>query len=153
MSGFSQRAIRSGALALLACGVAAGCAQVPPQPIAAAPSGQSERLAALFARSDAEALKRNPLQALDARRLQQCRAAAEIVRRRYYAAERTAAKRELAELERIERRTLRPSERISYDVFKWQRELDLRGLQPDLLASPRRGRSTIFTASTPASPG
>ena len=27
-----------------------------------------------------------------------------------------------------------PSERISYDVFKWQRTSDLRGLQPDLLA-------------------
>ena len=35
----------------------------------------------------------------------------------------------------IDRDALSPDERIAYDVFKWQRELDLRGLQPDLLAA------------------
>ena len=52
----------------------------------------------------------------------------------YYAAERAAAQSELAALARIDRAALSPSEQISYDVFKWQRELDLRGLQPDMLA-------------------
>ena len=52
----------------------------------------------------------------------------------YFAAERDAAAAELAALKRIDRARLTASERISYDVFQWQRERDLRGLQPDLLA-------------------
>ncbi|HMI39597.1 MAG TPA: DUF885 domain-containing protein, partial [Sphingomicrobium sp.] len=52
----------------------------------------------------------------------------------YYSSERAAAEGDLAALARISRSALNPDERISYDVFKWQRELDLRGLQPDMLA-------------------
>jgi uncharacterized protein (DUF885 family) len=112
---------------------------VPPQPLATAATGQAQRLATLFARSDAEALQRDPLQALGRGDYSSAGRLPRLFAAEYHAAERSAAERELAELARIDRNALSPSEHISYDVFKWQRELDLRGLQPDLLAltSPR----------------
>jgi uncharacterized protein (DUF885 family) len=129
-----RSAIRNAALLLFACGVAAGCASAPPQRVASSPSGQSQRLAALFAASDAEALQRNPLQALERGDYSNAGRLPQLFADEYYAAEKSAAERELAQLARIDRNALSASERISYDVFKWQRELDLRGLQPDLLA-------------------
>ena len=52
----------------------------------------------------------------------------------YYAAERDAASSRTGGVEADRPRRLTPSERISYDVFQWQRTRELRGLQPDLLA-------------------
>jgi uncharacterized protein (DUF885 family) len=113
------------------------CAQTTPPAAAsseAAARSPSQALAALFAASDEANLQRNPTEALGRGDLRYAGRLAEMFSGRYYAAERAAAQGELAQLARIDRAALTPEEQISYDVFKWQREMDVRGLQPDLLA-------------------
>ena len=124
----------------LLIGVAAIGLVVTPTVTAQAQSSQvaaqspSKVLAALFAASEEASLKRNPLSGLSRGDLRYADRIGDGISDAYYAAERTAAEQELAALARIDRKALTASERISYDVFKWQRELDLRGLQPNLLA-------------------
>jgi uncharacterized protein (DUF885 family) len=79
-------------------------------------------------------LKRNPIGALFRGDMRFADRLGNSLTEEYFAAERAAAEGELAALTRIDRAALTASEKISYDVFKWQRELDLRGLQPDMLA-------------------
>ena len=111
------------------------CATVPPSgTVALAESGTpSQALAALFAASDEGSLRRNPTQALGRGDLRYADRYGNFLSDEYYAAEREAAQQELAALARIDRDALTPQERVSYDVFKWQRETDLRGLQGELL--------------------
>ncbi len=102
---------------------------------AAAAATPSEQLKALFAQSDADNLKRNPLNALfrgDTSRADQL---GEWLTDANYAAEKRAAETELKALAGIDRAALSPTEQVSYDVFKWQRETDLAGLSPALLAA------------------
>ncbi|MES2903473.1 MAG: DUF885 domain-containing protein [Pseudomonadota bacterium] len=94
----------------------------------------SQQLAALFAASNEGELKRNPLGAMFRGDMRYAGQFGDGISDAYYAAERDAAAAELAAVKRIERAKLTPSERISYDVFEWQRTNELRGLQPDLLA-------------------
>ncbi|HEX8213862.1 MAG TPA: DUF885 domain-containing protein [Allosphingosinicella sp.] len=127
--------------ALIVCGVAltlAGCVQLAPPPTSDAPPtagvhDHSRALAALFAASDEASLERNPVQALARGDLRYAHRFGDFLSDSYYAAERAAAEAELAQLARIDRNALSPSERVSYDVFKWQRETDLRGLGAPLL--------------------
>jgi uncharacterized protein (DUF885 family) len=107
----------------LAQGTAATTAQSP-----------SQALAALFAASNEGELRRNPLGALFRGDTRFAGQLGDGISDAYYAAERDSAAAELAALKRIDRDRLTPSERISYDVFQWQRSRELRGLQPDLLA-------------------
>ena len=108
-----------------------------PEPVSAAAQSPSQALAALFAASDEASLVRNPLNALARGDMRYAGRLGDFLSDEYYEAERSAAESDLAALARIDRAALTPSERISYDVFKWQRDLDLRGLQPDLLALTR----------------
>ncbi len=122
--------LASATLLLTAC---AGTA--PPTAVSqGAARTPSRALAALFGASDEANLRRNPTEALGRGDLRYAGHLPELFSDRYYAAERSAAERELAELARIERTALGLDDQISYDVFKWQRESDLRGLQPDMLA-------------------
>ncbi len=101
----------------------------------AAAESPSARLMALFAQSDADNLKRNPLYGLfrgDTSRADQI---GELITDAAYAAEKRAAENELKALAAIDRAALTPDEQVSYDTFKWQRETDLAGLQPALLAA------------------
>ncbi len=133
-------------LGLLLCGAAtllAGCAQLPESGSlatnAAAAQNPSQALAALFAASDEANLQRNPVGALYRGDMRYADRYGDYVSDAYYDAEREAARNELAALARIDRAALSPSERVSYDVFKWQREIDLRGLEGDIfLASAVR---------------
>ena len=116
------------AAAIVALAVPATAA--PPAVVAAVPS---KALAALFEASDEANLRRNPISALYRGDLRYADRLGVGLSDAYYAAERNAARRELVALARIDRTRLSESERISYDVFKWQREIDLRGFQPNLL--------------------
>ena len=92
-------------------------------------------LSALFAASDADSLKRNPLYGLfrgDTSRADQL---GEMITDAAFAAEKRAAESELGALAAIDRSALTADEQVSYDTFKWQRETDLAGVQPDLLAA------------------
>ena len=89
----------------------------------------SVALAALFKKSDEESLRRNPINALSRGDLRYAGELGDSPSDAYYDAERKAARDELAALAKIDRNALTSDEQIAYDVFKWQRELDLEGLQ------------------------
>jgi uncharacterized protein (DUF885 family) len=102
---------------------------------AVAPQSEGAKLARLFKESDEAALRRNPIQALfrgDPRYADQF---GDYITDRYIAGEKAAAQADLAALARIDRSKLNADERISYDVFKWQTGLTLRGFAPELIAA------------------
>jgi uncharacterized protein (DUF885 family) len=103
----------------------------------AADGPASPRLKALFAASDEQALKRNPMMGLFRGDLRYTDKFGEYQSDAYFAAERAAADHELAALDSIDRKTLNANDQISYDTFKWQRRLDRRGLEPELLEATK----------------
>jgi uncharacterized protein (DUF885 family) len=113
----------------------AAAAPVHPAAAAAARLSEGEKLSRLFKESDEAALRRNPIQALfrgDPRYADQF---GDYITDRYVAGEKAAAQADLGALARIDRSKLIADERISYDVFKWQTELTLRGFAPELIAA------------------
>jgi uncharacterized protein (DUF885 family) len=128
----------SATLALAACTTAEAPAPAAPAAQASATAtaavNPSDALKLLFAESDEATLKRNPIQALFRGDMRYADRLGEFITDEYFAAERAAAEADLAALARIDRAALSPDEQVSYDTFKWQRTIDLRGLQPDMLA-------------------
>lgn len=109
------------------------------QPAAAAaavanPADAHQRLMQLFKDSDEANLKRNPIAALYRGDLRYADRLGNPFTDQYYAAERDAAKQELAALAAIDRSALSAEDQVSYDVFKWQRSMDLKGVEPGILA-------------------
>ncbi len=92
------------------------------------------RLKKLFADSDEANLKRNPIAALFRGDLRYADRLGDYITDVYFTAERKAGENELRRLNAIDRAALNPTDRIAFDVFKWQTEINLRGLQPDMLA-------------------
>ncbi len=106
-------------------------------PIQAAPAekpNEAAQLKQLFADSDEDNLKRNPISALFRGDLRYADRLGDYISDGYFAAERKATEKELKRLTSIDRNALNMTDRISYDVFKWQADTTLRGLQPDMLA-------------------
>ena len=89
----------------------------------------SAALAALFKQSDEGSLKRNPINALSRGDLRYAGELGDYPSEDYYESERRAAGDDLAALKRIDRRALSADDQVAYDVFKWQRELDLEGMR------------------------
>jgi uncharacterized protein (DUF885 family) len=124
--------------------LAAGCAATPaPAPLGAPPAAlaapaanetASQRLRRLFHESDEANLRRNPIAAIFRGDLRYADRLGDFYSDASYAAERTAAEEDLAVLRTIDRAALNATDRLAYDVFQYQRENDLRDLQPDLLA-------------------
>jgi uncharacterized protein (DUF885 family) len=103
-----------------------------PAPTAAV-SAESAKLRKIFADSDEAQLKRNPLFALfrgDARFGGQF---GDFITDGYYAREKAAGEADLAALATVDRAKLNTDDQISYDVFKYQTEMTLRGFDPGLL--------------------
>jgi uncharacterized protein (DUF885 family) len=124
----------------LLAGLLAGCAapSAPPPETAATDAVQpsaAEALAALFRESDEANLRRNPVQALARGDMRYADRLGDFLADAYYEAEREAARAELAALARIDRDALTPDEKVAYDVFKWQRGMELRGLEGELFAA------------------
>ena len=115
--------------------VSPALAQQPAPAATAAAESPSTRLAALFAQSDADNLKRNPLSRLFRGDTSAADQMGELITDAAYAAETRAAENELNLLAAIDRAALTPDEQVSYDTFKWQRETDLAGVQPALIAA------------------
>jgi uncharacterized protein (DUF885 family) len=130
-------------LALLAAGCATSETPAPetastpvaspaePAPTAAA---ASERLHALFRESDEANLRRNPLTAMFRGDYRYADRLGDFLTDEYYRAEREAAQADLAALAAIDRSALNSTDRIAYDVFKYQREEDLANVSPEMLA-------------------
>jgi uncharacterized protein (DUF885 family) len=94
---------------------------------------RAAKLRALFAASDEAHLKRNPIEALVRGDLRYAGQFGDYITDAYFAAERQAAVDDLAALSRIDRGALGAEDRVSYDVFRFQRTDDLKGLEPALL--------------------
>jgi uncharacterized protein (DUF885 family) len=107
-------------------------------PVQAAPAAEAQtadaRLKQLFTDSDEANLKRNPISALFRGDLRYADRLGDYISDAYFVAERKAGEDDLKHLAAIDRTALNPTDRIAYDVFKWQSEVGLRGLQPDMLA-------------------
>jgi uncharacterized protein (DUF885 family) len=133
--------------ALLLSSAGTAFAQTAP----AAPPAQSqaqtpaERLRQLFQNSDEANLRRNPLSAMFRGDYRYADQLGDFGSDAYFEAERQAAEQELATLHSIDRNALNPTDRIAYDVFEYQRNDDLRDLQPDLLALTRVRPINHFT--------
>jgi uncharacterized protein (DUF885 family) len=96
-------------------------------------SAESTKLRKIFADSDEAQLKRNPLFALyrgDARFGGEF---GDFITNQYYSREKAASEADLAALKSIDRSKLNADDLISYDVFKYQTEMTLRGFDPALL--------------------
>lgn len=78
-------------------------------------------------------LERNPIQALFRGDKRYASQFGDYISDAYFAAEKQAAIADLAALARIDRAALGREDRISYDVFKFQRTLDLKSYEPALL--------------------
>jgi len=115
---------------------ASSAAAEPIEVVAPAPAparDQAAELKALFAKSDADSLDRNPLQRLFRGDYSRAERLGDFITDAYFDAERSAGTTELAALQRIDRGALSATDRISYDVFEWQTRTGLRGLGPEIL--------------------
>jgi len=117
-------------LLTLAIVTMSGCAadqganrSVPPSP----------QLKQLFADSDEDMLRRNPLAGIFRGDLRYTASFGDYQSDAYYAAELAAIDRDLAGLERIDRSTLNDADQVSYDTFQWQRTIERRGYEPAIL--------------------
>lgn len=108
--------------AMLACACAGA--------VLAQAGDSSQRLRRLFEQSSLAAQQRFPLGALyrgESRRVAQF---GEYLTDAHVAAGRESALADLQELAGIERALLSAPERVAYDAFRWQREIDLRWSEP-----------------------
>jgi uncharacterized protein (DUF885 family) len=129
------------AASLVALTTACATADTASTPAAAAPPAAeapkpdySAQLKKLFAESDEANLKRNPISALFRGDLRYADRLGDYITDEYFAAEVAAGQEDLRRLNAIPREALPPQDQIAYDVFKWQTELNLRGLSPELLS-------------------
>jgi len=131
-------------LAATALGLAAPVlAQAAPAPTAAAAetpaiadaTSAAGRLRALFNASDEASLNRNPIGRLFRGDLSHAGEFGDGLSDAYLAAEEKAAKDDLAVLAAIDRGALNANDKVSYDVFKWQRSTDLKGFDPAIIAA------------------
>jgi uncharacterized protein (DUF885 family) len=102
-------------------------------PAATAQPATSEALHALFKESDEESLRRNPLNALFRGDMRYADQLGDMISDAYFNAERAAGEKDLAALGRIDRAGLSTTDQLAYDIFKWQTQLSLRALSPDIL--------------------
>jgi uncharacterized protein (DUF885 family) len=100
----------------------------------AARTAAHDALWALFRESDEASLRRNPLGAIFRGDMRYADQLGDNITDAYYAAERAAAEADLARLRTVNRAVLNETDQLAYDVFAFQTDDTLRGLQPDILA-------------------
>ena len=102
----------------------------------AAPAQQNagERLHRLFHDSDEASLRRNPISAMFRGDFRYADRLGDYISDEYFAAEKAAVEQDLATLASIDRNALNATDRLAYDVFKFQREDDLIDYQPEMMA-------------------
>ncbi|HYI65111.1 MAG TPA: DUF885 domain-containing protein [Allosphingosinicella sp.] len=109
-------------------------APAAPAPPAAQDNSPHARLHRLFHDSDEANLRRNPIAGMFRGDYRYAAHLGDYITDEYFAAERAAAQADLAALARIDRAGLNATDRLAYDVFKYQREDDLADVAPDILA-------------------
>jgi uncharacterized protein (DUF885 family) len=122
-------------LAILPACAATGVEPPAASPAVAAPAeSPAERLQRLFRESDEASLRRNPIQAIVRGDLRYADRFGDYISDAYFAAERQAGEEDLAVLATIDRGALNATDRLAYDVFKYQIEDNLADLRPEMLA-------------------
>lgn len=94
---------------------------------------EGQKLKALFAKSNEDNLKRNPIGALfrgDQRYADQL---GDYITDEYFAKEKAAEEAELAALMKIDRGKLNATDQIAYDVFKRNKEVALKGFSKEIM--------------------
>jgi uncharacterized protein (DUF885 family) len=134
-----RRAFTPFAASLLALLATAPAAARQAAPAAAQAEAQREgaKLAQLFHDSDEAGLRRNPVNAIFRGDMRYADRLGDFITDAYFAAEKAAGDADLAALARINRSKLNPTDRIAYDVFKWQTEDNLKNFAPGILALNR----------------
>ncbi|WP_222703829.1 DUF885 domain-containing protein [Sphingomonas xanthus] len=92
-----------------------------------------ERLFFLFKTSDEAQLQRNPLFGIFRGDLRYADRFGDYISEEYYAAEKAAARDNLAELRSIDRAALDPTDQLAYDVYEYNAQNTLKGLDPAIL--------------------
>ncbi len=111
-------------------------AQAPAPAVAAAPASKAATdLRALFNASDEASLARNPIFGIFRGDLRRADQFGDFISDAYIAAEKKAVEDDLATLAAIDRNALDANDKVSYDVFKWQRSNDLKGFDPAIIAA------------------
>ncbi len=112
-------------------------AQSAPASPPAAPAAETPatKLRALFNASDEASLNRNPIGRLFRGDLSHAGEFGDGLSDAYLAGEKKAAEDDLAALAAIDRNALDANDKVSYDVFKWQRSTDLKGFDPAIIAA------------------
>ncbi|MDX2210637.1 MAG: DUF885 domain-containing protein [Sphingopyxis sp.] len=103
-------------------------------PSATAAQSERDKMFALFAADDEANLKRNPISALFRGDMRYADKIGDFGTDAYNDAERAAAQKNLADLAKIDRAKLNPTDQIVYDVFAWNQREALKGLTPEILA-------------------
>ncbi|MGE7205530.1 DUF885 domain-containing protein [Sphingomonas sp. NPDC019816] len=107
---------------------------LPPTPAQPGDGPEDARLKRLFQDSDEASLARNPINGIFRGDMRRADRIGDFFSDSYIAAERTAAQKDLAELARIDRAKLTPTDQIAYDVFRHQSDMTLKGLDPAIVA-------------------
>jgi uncharacterized protein (DUF885 family) len=102
-------------------------------PAALTESAEDKKLLQLFHDSDEASLKRNPISGMFRGDMRYADHLGNFLTDAYFDGERKAGEDDLAALAKIDRARLNPTDQIAYDVFKWQTDVGLKGLRPDLL--------------------
>ena len=103
-------------------------------PATQAVATEGTRMTALFAAEDEASLKRNPISALFRGDMRYADKIGDFGTDAYNDGERAAAQKNLTDLSTIDRNALSATDKIAYDVFKYNQEQTLRGLTPEILA-------------------
>ena len=108
-----------------------------PAPASAAQSSAAAQLRQLFIDSDEASLRQNPMEALYRGDMRYADQLGDLYSDAWEAERLQTVKDELKRLAAINRSALNPTDQIAYDVFKWQHEMEARGLEGDVLATSR----------------
>jgi len=109
-------------------------AQALPPPVPLPGDGPEDaKLKRLFYDSDEAGLKRNPIQAIFRGDLRYADRLGDWFSHEALMVEKAASEADLAALARIDRTRLTHVDQVAYDVFKYQSEVFLRGVVPELL--------------------
>ncbi len=141
MTSFRLALIGASSLTLAACATTQEEIASAPvtAPVESAPAGTTQQSAhdalfALFSESDERNLKLNPLNALFRGDMRYADRLGDFLTPEYNDASRADARLNLDLLARIDREALSPTDRIAYDVFKYNQEETLKGLTPEIIA-------------------
>jgi uncharacterized protein (DUF885 family) len=104
------------------------------QPAAQKTMSPAERLNKLFADSDEDSLRRNPLGAIFRGDMRYADQLGDGITDAYFAKERAAANAEMRTLKSIDRNALNATDKIAYDVFEYQLKSTQKGLSPSIMA-------------------